>query len=222
MDSNLDFKSCYSNIQHANTILDYVEDALDSQDLFDKNTTPYEKNDFDFEELQSFKIDVDKIDRLYHINYEPIYRFQTNYELIVRMQYDAKPLYVELFGNCCEIHGFRWDGVGHIFISRNADIFMKCVLRIRKYESSKYNIKAIYESLKNDGIRFEAAYESPNNAHTLQKLCYKAISNNTATLQEYKTELPKILIESVNYFIKAKEAIIHYTHCIAAIYYDKK
>ena len=214
-----DFKSCDPNVQHANTILDYVEDALDAQHSFRKNTTPCEINHWDYEDLQSFKVDVDKIDRLYHIFYHAEYHWETDFELIVRMQYDKKPLYVELIGNCCEINGFNHDGVGHIFVSRDVDIFMKCVLRNSLYERSKYNIKAIYELLKEDGIHFEA--RSCKNTPTLQQLCYKTICYNIAALPEYKTELPKMLTENINYFIKLKEAIKHYNKCRVSMYCSK-
>ena len=205
MDSNLDFKSCDPNFQHANTFLAYIEHAFENQCHFDKNTTPCEMNYWNYEDLQAFEIDVDKIDRMYHVYEENHW----DYEFIIRMQFDGKPLYVELFG-----WGFQWLAVGHIYLSRNVDMFMKCVLGSNPYrDTSKYNVKAIYELLKEDGIYLEEGSCAP----TLQQLCYATISNNIATLQEYKTELPKMLTENVNYFIKTEEAIKHYNKCLESL-----
>ena len=205
MDSNLlDFKSCDPKVQDLNTFLEYGANALDTKYYIDKNTTPYEMKDWNFENLQSFEIDVVKIDRLYHIFYADNWDF----ELIVRMQFEGKPLYIELFG-----WGSQYMGIGHIFLSRNADIFMKCVLRRNLYTGIKYNTKAIYELLKEDGIYFEEGSCAP----TLQHLCYETISNNIAIRQEYKTQLPITLTENVNYFVKTEEAIKHYDKCLLSL-----
>ena len=197
MCSDLDFKSCNPNVvQREDIICFYVEKFIKFQHTFDKNTIPCEMNSWDFEDLNSFKIDENKVDRLYHM-YCETGMFHIEFEVIVRMQYNDKPLYAEMVGNC-------FTGVGHIFLSRDVDVFMKCVLRSSKFNDSRYNYKAIYELLKEDGIHLEEG------APTLQHLCYNTISNNIVTRQEYKNQLPKMLVRNTTNFIKTKEAINHY------------
>ena len=225
MCSDLDFKSYIPKLQREHIVGFSIEKYTDFQHSFHKNTTPFETNNWDFEELQSFKVDVNKIDRLYHLHYVSSFLYD-DWEVIVRMQYNDEPLYVQIFGNC-------WDGVGHIFVSRDVDVFMKCVLRSTKYKDSQYDYKAIYELLKEDGVVRSSEYEdirydynaiyellkedgihfeeeSCKNTPGLQNLCYNTISNNIVTRQEYKNELPKMLVRTTNNFIKTKEAINHY------------
>lgn len=202
-----DFKSLVPEVQDAETMEDCLFEALEYQETFDKRTNPWENKEFD-DILQNFEIDLEKVDRLYHIQYisNP---FGREFSMIARMQYQDKPLYVELFAGC-DFTGFECQGRGVIFISRDANIFMNLVLT--EQEDLKKNL--IYASLKEDGIDVEEKEEEYNNcsrwflknAPPLKYLCHKNIYENVQMLPEYRLVLPKILADSIDEFIKMEEA----------------
>ena len=68
------------------------------------------------------------------------------YDLVCRMQGE---FYINMKANCCISSAEFMDyGIGNIFISRDANLFMNRVLP----SNYKYNKALIYESLKKDGI----------------------------------------------------------------------
>ena len=154
------FKSFVEDVQDAETIYEWVGYAISFQEHFDKTTTPSELYDnFENDKLQNFKIDLEKIDRLYYINldkednYKNEFGDQT-YHLIARMQYnDESPIYVEIFAKDPYSHQI----VGHIYVSRNVTAFMKHVLS----EKIRYNNPLIYEFLREDGIYLEENLDDP-------------------------------------------------------------
>ena len=212
------FKSVKPEVKKADDIDDYVGEALSYQYQFEKRTSPWEAAQWDYDKLQAFKIDTNKVDRLYHI-----YNFDDgvgdrDFELIVRLEHEGRPLYVELSAGC-DYTGFDCQGSGIIFVSRDANLFMKLVLKQVR------NKDVIYESLRADGIQVdEEYYEYSNNcsrmlinsAPMLKYLCHQAIYDEisrSGALQGYQTVLPKILAESVTDFIRTEEAKRHYDAC---------
>ena len=203
------FKSVDPAVIDTTTIEDYLWEPLDFQYMFDRRTTPWEIQQWDHDELQSFKIDVGKIDRLYHIHTTDINESDREYELIARLQYKGQPLYVELNASC-DFTGFDCQGGGAIFVSRNASLFMRLVL------TSGNKKDLIYESLAEDGIEVEEQSEFDacqrifrKNVPMLKYLCHEAFYKNEEELQPYVSLLPTILSNSVDEFIqfhKAKEA----------------
>ena len=145
------FKSIVSNITSFEDLNYYMGEAIKFQGTFDKSTTPWEQQEeiWPGDTLQKFKIDLQKIDRVYHIDYydTAIYGGR-EYELIARMNYKDKPLYVYLKAEC-EYTRFDSEGVGYIYLSYDADTFMKTVL------TDYRNVDPIYDLLLTDGIYVE-------------------------------------------------------------------
>ena len=203
------FKSVDPAVIDTTTIKKYLREPLGHQYIFDHRTTPWERQQWDYDELQSFKIDVGKIDRLYHIRTTDINESDREYELIARLQYKGQPLYVELNASC-DFTGFDCQGGGAIFVSRNASLFMRLVL------TSGNKKDLIYESLAEDGIEVEEQSEFDacqrifrKNVPMLKYLCHEVFYKNEEELQPYLSLLPTILSNSVDEFIqfhKAKEA----------------
>ena len=232
------FKSVIPDVCDAKTMQKYVGGVLSNQDLFDKRTTPWERKNWDEDELQKFEIDLQDIDRLYHI-YHRNDEGGREYRLIGRIEYKNKNkknfrqprccrhrkkksqkqqqpptlLYVELKASC-NFTGFSWEGGiggGVIFVSSDANLFMKIIVR---FEREKH---LIYKSLAEDGIEVEEQHEYDlfsrmlwNNPPPLKYLCHEAVYLNKELYDYYPNLLPKILSESVTEFIKTEEAKLAY------------
>ena len=145
------FKSVVGSVIDGEGIDYYVGEALQSQDTFDRRTTPWEMNEWEYEELMDFEVIIEKIDRLYHISFES-HGGDRDFHFIGRVEYeDGTPLYVEMAAGC-DNSGFDCQGSGIIFVSRNANCFMRQVIDgIEK----KDTINNIYNSLAEDGIQVE-------------------------------------------------------------------
>ena len=246
------FKSVIPDVCDAKTMQKYVGGALAYQYMFDKRTTPWERKNWDEDELQKFEIDLQDIDRLYHI-YRRSDEGGSEYRLIGRMEYknlkkkktfrhsyqprcccrrhrphrgcslcshrqkkpqkQQKPptlLYIELKASC-DFTGFLCQGGGVIFISSDANLFMRIILR---FEREKH---LIYKSLAEDGIEVEEQQEYDlfsrmfwNNPPSLKYLCHEVVYLNKEFYDFCLNLLPKILFESVREFIKTEEAKIAY------------
>ena len=144
-----DFKSIIPSVQNAKKMNDYLSYALLYQDMFERRTTPWEMNQWDYYDLQAVEIDLERVDRLYHINFVDDCG-DRRFEMIGRMQYKEESFYVQLFAGC-DNTGFDCRGGGNIFISRDANLFMKQLYNFR----SKIDKDLIYKSLADDGIEVE-------------------------------------------------------------------
>ena len=205
------FKSLDPLVKDAETMDEYLGAALLYQRQLEKKTTPWEAQQWDYDALQEFEINLEKVDRLYHIDYEDIGCGRRCFEMIARMEYeDEQLLYVELQASC----DFSEEG-GFIFISKDANIFMKLVLA-----ENDINRDPIYESLQEDSIYVEE--EEDNTLHNkfarmmlrnvpmLKYLCHETIYDNRDVLRGYRSLLPNILIESLDDFIRTRDAWIAY------------
>lgn len=216
------FNSLNPNVKTAEEIDEYLYEALNYQHTFEKRTTPWEAQQWDYEELQRFNIDLEKIDRLYYIFYNNDgVSGGRDFKMIARMDNDLEkqPIYLEMFASC-DYTGFDCQGSGHIFISKDANLFMKLVLSEAENDVDK---SLIYDSLWKDSIYVEEMdddnyyyfYDKFSNlllkkVPMLKYICHEAIYQNRDVLYEYKILLPKILRESVLEFINTKDAIIAY------------
>ena len=157
------FQSVVEDVQNAKTIFEYVGHALQFQKDFDKEIIPSEINEYDYDDddddnnnfgndkLEKFKIDLEKIDRLYYIKYTD----DQTYRLVARMQYNKEekrsldPIYVEMYA----FYDYYSENIkGIIYVSRNVNDFMKFVfysIALYNRQNQKY---LICESLKKDGI----------------------------------------------------------------------
>ena len=194
------FKSVVANVQDAGTIDEYVEYAIDNQEKFYKKMPPWEIKDIGGrDKLQKFKIDLEKIDRLYYINYKD--EDEPEYDLITTMQYENNnPIYVEMLAK----YPRSYDIEGSIYISQHVNSFMKLVLSDNRYDKT-----LIYKSLREDGIYIDD--DDKKSLPTLKFLTHQTIYDNVNILQEdISLMFPRILKDSVNDFIKTKDATKEY------------
>ena len=107
---------------------------------------------------------------------------------------------------------------GSIFLSRDANLFMKIILREHALHHC-VNRHLIYKSLFEDGIEVEELPEYEllprllwNNPPTLKYWCHQTAYHNRLLIDYYRfsTSTPKILRESVKEFIKTEEAKLVY------------
>ena len=146
------FKSVISSVVNAEKMNDYLWYALSYQDTFERRTTPWEMNQWNYDDLQAIEIDLERVDRLYHIKISEESGDRI-FEMIGRMQYNEEILYVKLYAGC-DSSGFSCHGGGNIFISRDPNLFMK-----QPFES-KIDKYLIYKSLADDGIEVEEEEQS--------------------------------------------------------------
>lgn len=218
-----DFETVVPSVKDAMYIYSHFKGALFYQRWFKKKTTPWELKDWRSNELERFKVDVMKIDRLYYIK-KTSDRCGLSYSLVFRMDYSKNKkhkrdsLYVELFATFYHCYHF----LGYIFVSRDANVFMKLVSRPK-------DKTLVYESLRKDGIHAEKEEvceeeeegvfcKTPN---TLKYLCQEAVYLSRDMLRGFASVLPKLLTNSVDDFVKTKEAkatycsVTQYMHCKA-------
>ena len=202
----LQFQSIIPDFPNSKSINYVIFEALIYQDIFRKTTTPWEMADWGEDELQSFKIKTENIDRLYHINFEDDYG-DRSFELIARTQYKGESLFIELKASC-DCTGFDCQGGGAIFVSRNANVFMDFVLK------TSHKKELIYDSLTKDGIYickqnyfFDRWREK--NVPMLLNLCYKKIYQLQKISDSFlinTPNFPKSLIRSINEFTALEKA----------------
>ena len=91
------FKSVDENIRNADAIYNQVGWAIDNQQYFQKTTIPWETC-FSVNEFPNFKIDLEKVDRLYYIDCD---EDEERYKLICRIQGE---FYIYMTANPCSCH----------------------------------------------------------------------------------------------------------------------
>lgn len=219
-DLELNFKSLVCNIKCQEDIFNLIGEILNSQCTFSRTTTPWEIALWDKNELENFRIKIDKVDRLYYINYINDDLLGKWFYLLIRMLYKESFVFVQMTNtyNPMSIIG-RTLGVD-LFITRDPNIFSKVI----KHPSA-CEIQLIYKSLIDDGYEIEGPTEydrTPihewHEPPTLKFLCYFNIFKNKKSLQHYQQVLPKTTIHNLNYFIKTREAIYEYDNPNNGIY----
>ena len=138
-----DFQSAVSEITDANSVYEYLQEALDNQHLFDKSfINPIERYDFN---IKDFTIQPEKIDRLYYLSTstDDIGR---DFELIARIE---SIFYVYLCASC-DNTGFNCQGMGKILLGFDPIFFMKSTL-----VNTAIDRVAIYKLLEKDSIFIE-------------------------------------------------------------------
>ena len=141
------FKTAVEDVRDAKTIFEYVGYILQFQGKFEKILI---NDKFGNDKISEFKIDLEKIDRLYYLNVDTEdgdkYNLIIKYHLIARMQYNQKrekPVYFEMI---VRYPANKIEGI--IYVTRNVNVFVKRVINC-----NNNNIKnPIYEFLKKDGI----------------------------------------------------------------------
>lgn len=199
------FKSCIQSINSQEDIDSALCLPLNYQYMFDKRTSPWEMKNWDQDDLNSFLIKPEKIDRLYHISAndeDPNFR---TWELCCRMDYKGEKYFVEMYANC-DYTGFDCQGGGHVCITKLADFFLNNMV------TNDQNPDKIFNALLEDG--YDVQEPDPlhkmhpkfwNNTPMLKYLCHNAIYENKDKLPHYKVNLPQILANSVDEFIQVKD-----------------
>ncbi|KAK4311888.1 hypothetical protein Pmani_016636 [Petrolisthes manimaculis] len=197
--------------------------AIDCQHMFDRKTSPWEANLWKEDELDSFYLNLESVDRLYHINHEDGDEFSgDDFELVVRVEYKKHHLFVELSAGC-RFTDFECRGGGDIFVSFNANLFTRTIMT--KVPSEE----RLYESLMEDGHLVEGKRveeeDGGRNIVTaaalvmgtwhqhppkLKLLCHQAVHHNRHQLTFYTDVLPKALVASITEFIVIKDTIDYY------------
>ena len=201
------FKSVYPEISCPNDIDELIGTSFQFQHMFDKRTTPWEISHWDNDELMKFEIDPDKIDRLYYIYYSDHGESEYHSHLIARVVYKNRPLYVELVANC-GYTGFDDGGTGRIYISWNANVFMKTVL------TDECPIDLIYDLLEADGVKVDriSKYDTmwrmkfTNNVPVLKFLCTRTVSDSQMPENHYRSVLPPILADGICDYVNTEAA----------------
>ncbi|KAK7082297.1 hypothetical protein SK128_024129 [Halocaridina rubra] len=86
------------------------------QSSFEKRTTPMEAQYWDYDTLQQFEIDLEKVDRVYDIYYLDDGVSGERFYLVARMVYNEELIYVELAASC-DFTGFDCQGEGYVFLT---------------------------------------------------------------------------------------------------------
>ena len=194
------FKSIVPKVTNLEDLEYGMSYVMDYQTMLDKSTTPWEqKHLWPGDTLQKFEIDLEKIDRVYHM--VRVDNSDQEFELIARMSFaDDRPLYVYLRAYCL-YPGFDFNGWGSIYLSFDADIFMKTIL------TDSHNIDLIYESMIIDGISVERRTKEDiagksSSPFGLQFLCQRAVIDHNLS-KEY---LPVMMANSLDRFVKSEAA----------------
>jgi len=198
------FRSLDSTVYNADDIEELIGEALLYQHMFEKRTSPWEMQNWDYEELQEFTLKLKRVDRLYYIHHFDDQVSSRTFEMLVRMKYKKEKYFVHLSAGC-DFTGFDCQGGGEIYITKSANIFLKSIV------AETHNPSVIYRSLIEDGYKVE----DPSNfdsSHTpmLKFLTHQAVYDNQDHLSHYPEVLPSLLTESVTDFIQVQETRYHH------------
>ena len=104
------------------------------------------------EELHNFKVDVEKIRRVYYVKCKND-DFGSDFYLLMQMEYMGRNAFVELSAGC-DFTGFDCQGGGDIYITFNPNTFISVAL------DSIDNKDFFIQSLKEDGYHVEQHQET--------------------------------------------------------------
>ena len=201
----IEFISYEPNICTREDIDDEIGYALNYQYCFNRITSPWEMEDWDQDELRSFKIEIEKIDRIYRIYVNIEDDNFRSWWISCRMHYKGEKYFVDMLSNC-ESCGFECQGEGTIRITKLPDFFLNHVL-----ECDEAN-DVVYQALLKEGYNVQEPdplqLTDPQywkNVPMLKYMCHYTIYNNRDVLSHYKEHLPRLLSKSVDDFIKVKE-----------------
>ncbi|CAL4150038.1 unnamed protein product, partial [Meganyctiphanes norvegica] len=189
----IQFKSYIPEINTQQDIDNDLGYALNYQYMFEKRTSPWEMKDWDQDELNAFVIEVENIDRLYHMVADDVDPNVRSWEICCRMDYNGEKYFVEMYSSC-DYTGFDCQGGGLVSITKLPDFFLNNIVNIGQISDR------VYKALLDDGYRVQEPDPLHkmhpkfwNNAPMLKFLCHNAIYNNREKLSHFKEELPQIL-----------------------------
>nr|BDV49956.1 MAG: hypothetical protein [Metapenaeopsis lamellata majanivirus] len=204
---NIDFISIVTGINSQSDISKKLAYVLKYQDKFDKRISPWEFHKFrPIRILKKIKIEVEHIDRLYRCFVDEQNMFKKYYEMLARMNYNGRKIYVALvafdligYGAC------RYGGI--ICICYDVNIFTKFMLNYKR------NNSIIYHTLRNDtclDIYEQTEFDCSDkklwrNVPTLKYLCLEKTRKNLNKIGYQIMELPQILKKNLDDLCKNKQ-----------------
>ena len=198
------FKSLDPNFTDIETIYNYLRYPFIFQSDFLKKTTPSEKKMWRERKLQSFKIILEKIDRLYYINVNiDDFNQEITYHLLARQNKGYKKLYIEMRCVVCN-KGDEYNSKGLIFISFNLNIFMQIISRNLATEIKTL----IYRFIEEDGDYSFHFNDDEAVPLLLKNLCQETIYKYVD--RKHWDLLPKKLKNDIGQFSKYQDAINDY------------
>ncbi|CAL4220396.1 unnamed protein product [Meganyctiphanes norvegica] len=204
------FRSIVSTVHNAEDVEEQIGEALIYQHMFEKRTSPWEMQNWDYEELQQFVLKLKRVDRLYYINHFDDTVSSRTFEILLRMTYKKEKIFVHLSAGC-GFTGFDSQGDGEIYITKSANIFLKSIVE------ASHDPLSIYNSLVEDGYKVEepTQFDSApqrlwNNAPMLKFLTHQSVHDNREDLSHYPEVLPTLLSDSVTDFIQVQETRYHH------------
>ena len=139
------FKSAHPGVKNVDDVFKHVGDALEKHTTFSKKKTPYDKD----LNLDSFQIDLEKVDRVYHICHIMTTEDEA-FDLIVRQEWEGKLFYVEMRASRDPGDSDFADTFTYIFVSADPNLFINIV-----FESGHHDVGPIYKSFEEDGVQVE-------------------------------------------------------------------
>ena len=207
-----DFKSLDPRIKTAKELLVVVGEALTWQELFTRKTPPWEMVEWETDELKCYEVHANRVDRVYHIYVDDGDGVgHRRYILLGRMRYGSRMSYFALEAGC-DFCGFICEGGGEIYVTFDAQIFLKSVVR------PSQNPHAIWTLMLEDGLKVHEP--SPfdllpvrrwKGVPMLKYLCHQTVCKHRDILaDEAARVLPKLLADSVGEFIRTRSSREHY------------
>lgn len=196
-------KSYIASVQSHDDLSECMEPAFSYQFMFERKTSPWEMSSWNQDELQNFKVETEKIDRVYYVKCSDD-DFGSDFYLLCRMKHGDKHVFVE-FAAGCDYTGFDCQGGGDIYVTSNPNTFYNEAIQ---NVDDKENHTVILKALLEDGYQVEphqesrmARIEAWNNPITLQLRCLETIRDNQDARSCYSDQLPKPLTNSIDQFI---------------------
>lgn len=153
-----EFHSIVDGIDDANSVNRILGEAIQYQYMFETRTFHSESHDFLEDDLQSFAIDINKINRLYYILHFDDSVSCRKYELLARMEYNLENVFVKLSAGY-EFTRFGCLGGGVIYVTKNPNVFFNCIV---EEENNRMKIR---QSLIEDGY----CVSEPNSLQVLDE-----------------------------------------------------
>ena len=155
-DPRLDFQSVEPSVATKSAMLEKLTRDIECQGWFQKKTFTSENKDWDDIDLETFKLNLDFVDRLYYLHTNGL----DNFCIICRMVYNMKPVFVEFSARWCffarvmvnriqmEFRDFLdYCTRGYMVVTRNPNTFFRVLLT----DLDDNRRDAIFYSLRSDG-----------------------------------------------------------------------
>ena len=201
------FKSLVPDITSIDDIYEKLGSMLANQCFLEKDGSPFENRNDDFE------VDVEKIDRIYHLVSFEASGAEGYYELFCRTKFNGLHHYVKMVGILGpHMWDCQWCTEGSsLYFSQDPTFYFEHIV-CRSYISVNYKrvVEKIYHALRSEGctIQHPSNFETYNekihrnktkNPLSLQHLSHLTIYNNKEP-QLKLDELPKPILKNIENF----------------------